>query len=56
MYVSEAVKRDFLVVSIKGVGGVNEIKSYDVFIDIHKNMQRISPLLNHNCIKVLHTL
>jgi len=29
-------------------------KNYRVFIDIHSNLERISPLLNKNCIKILH--
>jgi len=29
-------------------------KEYKIFIDIHTNMERISPLLSENCIKILH--
>ncbi|MCQ8894112.1 MAG: glycosyltransferase [Methanolinea sp.] len=29
-------------------------KDYDVFIDIHSNMERIAPLLKKNCLKILH--
>lgn len=29
-------------------------KDYSVFIDIHSNMERISPLLGKNCKKILH--
>ena len=29
-------------------------KKYKVFIDIHSNMERISPYINKDCIKVLH--
>ncbi len=29
-------------------------KSYDIFIDIHSNMERLAPGLNENCKKILH--
>ena len=29
-------------------------KDYDVFIDIHSNMERIAPLLRYECLKILH--
>jgi len=29
-------------------------KKYDFFFDIHKNMERLAPLLNKDCIKILH--
>lgn len=29
-------------------------KDYSVFIDIHSNMERLAPLLNENCYKILH--
>lgn len=29
-------------------------KDYSIFIDIHSNMERISPLLNKDCKKILH--
>jgi glycosyltransferase involved in cell wall biosynthesis len=29
-------------------------KDYKVFIDVHSNLERISPLLNNDCIKILH--
>lgn len=27
---------------------------YSYFIDIYKNMERLSPILNHDCVKILH--
>jgi glycosyltransferase involved in cell wall biosynthesis len=29
-------------------------RKYSVFIDIHSNMERLTPLLNKNCFKILH--
>lgn len=29
-------------------------KNYDFFIDIHSNMERLSPLLNAKCVKIFH--
>lgn len=29
-------------------------KKYDYFFDIHQNMERLAPLLNQNCFKILH--
>jgi glycosyltransferase involved in cell wall biosynthesis len=29
-------------------------KDYSVFIDIHSNMERLAPLMNENCLKILH--
>jgi glycosyltransferase involved in cell wall biosynthesis len=29
-------------------------KSYSFFVDIHINLERLAPLLNKNCIKILH--
>lgn len=30
-------------------------KNYDFFIDTHDNMERLAPLLNKDCVKILHT-